>query len=368
MILKQHQFSRSEQYIKLTADVVVKGNVLPAPNILESYFEGQETDIHQLFHIIGERQFESEVDHDIDLSTLALVKATAKFKYRSWWHKRKWLATPGAEARACYKDDLLRGDRFPPILLTHPGVLRSYFGVEVSDSLYQVDGAHRIFSALAAGLHELDAYVIVNRTELAQFISQADRARIVDQVDKCTWFPRYQEMREVGLEGRRQQGRRYTEIYDFSIVRDKTVVDFGGNTGQAALEACFQGAGQTCSFDVQPEAIDTARVVVDVLGLDIEHNTLDFNEPSYKQDIKDVVDGWDWAIFQAIYRTKEIKDTAEVFDHIVANTREGIFFEGNGDPELDTDEFYQNIFKRYPFKSIEYLGHCDKRPAYLLKL
>jgi len=184
---------------------------------------------------------------------------------------------------------------------------------------------------------------------------------------KSNWFPEHQEIIEFKLNGEMTYAPRYTEVYDFSILKDKTIVDFGGNVGQSALEAYFCGAKKIYNFDCQPYVIEAAKIMVETLGAtNFSNHVIDFNEPSFEQDVSNIVSHWDWAIFQGIYRTKEIKNIQPNFDFIVENTKEGIFFEGHPDPKIDTDEFYRNIFEKYDFKEIEYLGHSNGRPAYLL--
>jgi hypothetical protein len=219
-------------------------------------------------------------------------------------------------------------------------------------------------SALEAGVNEIEAYIVINRTDLSNYLTKEDRQKINSLGSDCTWFPRYQEIREVGLSGQRVQEPRYTKIYDFSNLKDKVVVDFGGNLGQSSVEAYFNGAKKIYNFDYQGCVVDSGRKISEVLGMGVIHNTIDFNLPTFEEDVFNVVKEWDWTIYQAIYRTKEIKDVNKSFTFIVNNTKEGMYFEGNGEATIDTPEFYDKVFLPFNFKEITYLGHSQLRPAY----
>ena len=360
-VLKQQQFNNLEKYVNLECDLTIKGNVLPAVGTLEDYFKKEDISIFDLFRIIAERQFKRKVKPDIKLNKLAVIKTKAKISFKD---KDSWRNDPLFSEYSKYKDNFINGDVFTPIILTHPGVLKDYMFTDVPEFLYQVDGMHRVMSALEAGKTELDCYVIVRRMDLKKYLRTMDKEVINSFGSTCTWFPRYQEIKEVGLKGQRVQEPRYTEIYDFSNLKDKVVVDFGGNLGQAAIEAYFNGAKKIYNFDYQECVINTGAKISEILGLDIVNNTIDFNLDTFEKDVEDTVKEWDWTIYQAIYRTKEIIDVNKSFTYIVKNTKEGMYFEGNGAAEIDTPEFYDNVFKPFNFKEINYLGHSQLRPAY----
>lgn len=363
-VLKQQQFNNLERYVNLECDLTIKGNVLPAVNMIDKCFEKEKHSIYELFKIQTKRQCKKDIVEDIKLNKLALIKTKAKISFKN---QKKWRKDKEFKEFSKYKDNFLKGDTFAPIILIHPQVLTKYSGKSMRHYLYQLDGMHRVMSALEAGLDELEAYVIVNRDDLHIFISEEDKQVVSDLGGKCTWFPRYQEIREIGLKGQRVQEPRYTEIYDFSALKDKVVVDFGGNIGQAAIEAYFNGAKKVYNLDYQKDAIETGKKIVDILGLDITYSTIDFNAENFEEDVFSIVKEWDWTVFQAIYRTFEIKDVDKNLQFIVKNTKKGLVFEGKADSKIDTDEFYQNIFKPYKFKKIDFLGRSQNRPAYMIE-
>jgi hypothetical protein len=361
-MIKQQQQTNLEKYINLESDLTIKGNVLPAVNTLEEYFKNEQINIFDLFKIISEKQFKIKTHELIKLNELAVIKTKSKISFNN---REGWVSNPLFGEYSKYKDRVLKGDKFPPILLVHPNVLKSYLKINNIDyCTYNVDGMHRIMSYLEAGINEIETYVIVRRIDINNYITNEDKEEINNLSLKCTWFPKYQQIREVGLQGQRLQEPRYTEIYDFSNLKNKIVVDFGGNLGQSAIEAYFNGAKKIYNFDYQKCAVDTGKKISEILGLNIEYNTIDFNVSSFESDVYDVITNWDWCIYQAIYRTKEINDVKKSFKFIVDNTKEGLYFEGNGDAKIDTHEFYHNVFNPFNFKQVSYLGHTQLRPAY----
>jgi hypothetical protein len=383
--IKQQQLNNLEKFVNLECDLEVKKNILSAINILENYKFNDNYYIHDLFKIICKKQFNKKINFDIDLTKLAIIKTTAKISFISEDHKKQWHNHPRYNKKIKYVDKYKYGENMPPIILSHPNVLQkyinknNYFSIKnkiisifskfkVPENLFQIDGMHRVMSALEAEQNHIETYVVINREDIHHYLPDNDKNEIIKIADTCTWFPRYQEIKEVGLEGKRKQDSRYYKIYNFTNLKNKVVIDFGGNIGQAAIEAFFNGAKKIINLDIQQEAIETGKIISKILGLNIIHSTINFNKDSFKNDVLKLVLSWDWAIFQAIYRTKEIKNIKNNFNFIVKNTKEGIIFEGNADPKLDTDEFYQNIFKEYNFKSIKFLGHHENRPAYIIEI
>lgn len=361
-MIKQQQQTSLEKYINLETDLTIIGNVLPAVTTLEEYFKDEDITVFELFKIISEKQFNIKTDKDIKLSELAVIKTKSKL---SFIDREGWINDPLFKEYSKYKDNVKKGDKFPPILLTHSNVLKKYLSLNnVKYCTYNVDGMHRVMSYLEAGITEIETYVIITRIDINNYITHKDRQEINILGSKCTWFPRYQQIREVGLQGQRVQVPRYSEIYDFSNLKDKIVVDFGGNLGQAAIEAYFNGAKKIYNFDYQKCVVDTGNKISEILGLNILHSTIDFNLPTFEEDVYKVVKEWDWTIYQAIYRTKEITDVKKSFKFIIENTKEGMYFEGNGDAKIDTPEFYDNVFKPFNFIKVSYLGHSQLRPAY----
>ncbi len=320
----------------------------------------------ELLNIILDRQFGIKAKREIKIKDLCLIKTKASIKYISDDHKEQFENNSLFPEYTKYSDEFKAGATPSATYLLHPSVLKFMTNLTFPNNLYQLDGMRRIMSAINAGIKEIDAYILIKRNSLKNYM-YADTIKILKETKaKSTWFPNYQEIIEFDIRGDRTYRPRYTEIYDFSVMKDQIVVDFGSNLGQASLEAYFQGAKKIYNFDNQRAAIESANIMSQVLGANIVNNIVDFNKSTFEQDILNVVKVWDWAIFQAIYRTEEIKNIEPIFDFVVDNTKRGIIFEGHTDPKIDTDEFYRNIFEKYNFKEIEYLGHSNGRPAYLL--
>ena len=259
-----------------------------------------------------------------------------------------------------YKDDIINSGFPPPVFIASSSLCNS-------DDMYSLDGMHRIMSSLEAGLTSITSIIIVPRVDLWKYMGSVELTEIEEAANTCTWFPRYQELREFNLTGQRKQVPRYSEIYDFSFLKGKTVVDLGCNIGQAPLEAFFKGAKQVYGFDYQTEAINTGKKITKALkNSSILFDTIDFNNWETMDKVKEI-ESCDWVIFQAIYRTKEINDIEKVMEFVYNFAKEGIIFEGNADPRLDTFEFYnEKVFEKYNLK-YEYLGHSEHRPVWILR-
>jgi hypothetical protein len=364
--MEQQYTKNLERYIELTCDLKVSGNVSEASHVNDTVEIGSGLTVTDILNLIPKRFLNKSVKQKPDLKQYALIRTRAEFKYRKG-ERQQFMADSLFQEYTKYKNLFSENANFPPILLLHPGILAEITMSAVPDFLYQIDGMHRIMSALEANVNHLDAYVLIRRKDLQYLIHEPLLNSIKTSSDECSWFPHYQEIQEVGITGSRPYAPRYTEVYDFSFLKDKIVVDFGGNIGQAAVEAYFCGASSVFNFEYQQCAIQTGKNIARALGIPIQHNTIDFNSPDFEQHVKMIVPEWDWAIYQAIYRTKEIVDVKKSFDFIVNNTREGLIFEGNGEKNIDTVEFYMEIFKPYQFQEIKFLGFSQQRPAFIIR-
>jgi hypothetical protein len=360
MKITQQNNKGLERYIEVECDLAVSGNTLPIDSVVQLINrDHSDISLEFLFKKILKDHFTSQ---DIPrLDSLAVIRTHANIEVTDAY---------GLGNDKLYQEYSKYAGGFnkdcAPIVLLHPSI---FPGVSPqTDRLYQVDGMHRVVSAGVAGISQLPAYVIVRRVDLHKILSTDNKNQIKGSQGKCTWFPSYQEIKEVGLTGQRVQFPRYPSIYDFSILKNKTVVDFGGNTSQASVEAYYNGVKRIYSLDVQECAVETSNKIFDTLGMsNCTAHTIDFNKSSFETDVSDICpDGWDWCIFQAIYRTKEIEDIKSNFKFIADNTKEGIMFEGNGEPTIDTDEFYYKIFEPFNFKKIIPRGLCQKRPVYII--
>ena len=263
-----------------------------------------------------------------------------------------------------FVDKYRAGRELDPVVFAHPGVVLEDGPARV----YSVDGMHRIFSAIEAGRTSIPCAIIVRRQDLRTLVPAAALARIDAAAASTSWFHRYQTIQEVGLVGMREQASRFPAVFDLSFLRGRTVADFGGNIGQLALEAYFNGAYRVTSFEYQAEAVATGQLIARTLGLStVQHVQVDFNAGSFEEDVLRVLPAWDWAGFTAIYRTREIRDVRKLFDFVVEHAAVGIIFEGHADPTVDTDEYIRAFLAPYNFASIEYVGTHQLRRCYILR-
>jgi hypothetical protein len=350
-----------ERYVHAECDLTVSGNVHPGI-LVEDVIMQHHSDITPqfLFEKIASDHFNLRSADPIILKDIALIKTQLHINRVS---NLNIANDPLYEEYSKFSKNFNLDCE--PVILLHPSIYGSQ--IKPTEQLYQFDGMHRVISALEARVKSLPAYVMIRRTDLFKLMNISSRRNIELSRNKCTWFPSYQEIKEVGISGQRVQSPRYTSIYDFSMLRDKTVVDFGGNTGQSAVEAYFHGVKKFYNLDIQECALEASQIIFKSLGMDnCSSHYIDFNKFSFEEDTHNICPAWDWCIFQAIYRTKEIIDIKKNFDYIVDHTKEGIVFEGNGDLDIDTDDFYYPIFDRYNFKNITSHGRCQQRPVYIL--
>ncbi len=154
---------------------------------------------------------------------------------------------------------------------------------------------------------------------------------------------------------------------DFSKCKNKIVVDFGCNLGQTCTKTYFAGAKRAIGLDSQKDTIKMAKEISRVLETKIEFYTIDFNDKNFRNKIVDILNNKkiDISFFLSVYRTKELKDRNGLFNFIIEQTNEIIFFEGHAAPGIDTDEYYSTTFKNFPI-CFNFLGYTEEisRPFY----
>lgn len=201
------------------------------------------------------------------------------------------------------------------------------------------------------------------RTERNESDSNYQRKikKLQRRVRRISWFPSYQSFSEIGIKGKRDDIQRYRYI-DFSRCKDKVVVDFGCNLGQTCTKVYYAGAKRIIGLDSQKDTIKMAQEIRDFLETDIEFYVVDFNHRDYKKQIREILedDQIDISFFLSVYRTKELKDRAGLFQFIIDSTQRVIFFEGHADPGIDTDQYYINEFKRFPV-DYKFFGYTQER-------
>lgn len=195
--------------------------------------------------------------------------------------------------------------------------------------------------------------------------------KIKRNVKRLKWFPSYQRFDELGIRGRRNDEQRYRYL-DFSLCKNKIVVDYGCNLGQACIKAARAGAQKVIGFDSQSDTVESAREIRDFLEINaIEYYVVDFNDDDFDIKIKKIFQHEipHISFFLSVYRTKELKDRNGLFQFIIDHTKEFIFFEGHSKKDIDTVEFYSTLFHRFQLHA-RFLGYSQSniRPLFLIRL
>lgn len=240
---------------------------------------------------------------------------------------------------------------------------------EDGNALYMIDGARRISAAVLAGKRKIDIWLIVPEEQAAALLRPEYGARVRELLGGVQWFPHYQAMPLLGIPGERTT-RRFA-LMEMERLRGRTVLDFGCNIGQAALQAVQAGARRVVGVEVQPLNLRVARFIARTLGCDNLHFvSCNFNHSDFRRRIDAAVpQRVDYSFFFSVYRTKELTRRDELFRYIIAKTRRGIFFEGHAHPRIDTPEYYQWLFESFGLR-FRFLGHSEPplRPLYYIPL
>jgi len=229
---------------------------------------------------------------------------------------------------------------FPPIVLFTNG-----------DGLLQADGARRIMAHLLQGESSIYALVVIPRRKVHKILEPSFKQQIKDLHHSKKWFDAYQEIIELGLKGKRPYNGRFPKTLDFSVLHGKIVAEFGCNNGMAMLEAAYCGAARVVGFDYIQQNVEIINVMAKRLGLPVEGYHADFNDPKFPAMVNEIVPEYDYGVYLSVYRTRELQDCDETLKLIWQRCKEGMFFEGHCDRSIDTDDFYQNVFKK--------LGDCS---------
>ncbi len=188
------------------------------------------------------------------------------------------------------------------------------------------------------------------------------------RIRRLSWFPSYQTFTEIGIKGKRNDSVRYRYV-NFKECSNKVIVDFGCNLGQTCVKAYKAGAKRVIGLDSQKDTIKMAREISALLKTDIEYYSIDFNGTDYQRYILDILgnDKIDISFFLSVYRTKELKNREGLFQFIIDMTKEKIFFEGHAAPQIDTNEYYSNIFRKFPVR-YSFQGYTEERarPFYVV--
>jgi hypothetical protein len=257
--------------------------------------------------------------------------------------------------------DAISGDWAPPLFVS--GTVFGQKGVA-----YMLDGARRIVATVLRGWLSAPALLVVTKSELCGYFNQHDIERIRERAKAVSWFPNYQAVPEVGIDGQRTGHR--LKMFDLTAIKGKTIADFGCNIGQACLEYCYAGAKSVAGFDCQQEAIITAISIARIMGHgQADYTVVDFNDREFYRHINH----WhpvmfDYSSFLAVYRTKELTQREALFQYVIDKTRYQIFFEGHADPAIDTIEYYVELFAKFNL-SHKFVGYSEPntRPCFVLE-
>lgn len=195
--------------------------------------------------------------------------------------------------------------------------------------------------------------------------------KVKRRIRRLKWFPSYQSFSELGIKGRRNEEQRYRYL-DFSLCKGKIVADYGCNLGQASIKASQAGAIKVIGLDSQKDTIESALEIRDLMEISaIDYYVIDFNDKDFDKKIKRLFqDGTpDIAFFLSLYRTRELKARDSLFQFVIDNTKEKIFFEGHSKRSIDTVEYYSDIFSKFNLNA-NFLGYNqqDTRPFFLIRL
>ena len=195
--------------------------------------------------------------------------------------------------------------------------------------------------------------------------------KVKRRIRRLKWFPSYQSFSELGIKGRRNEEQRYRYL-DFSLCKGKIVADYGCNLGQASIKASLAGAGKVIGLDSQKDTIESALEIRDLMEISaIDYYVIDFNDKDFDKKIKQLFqDGTpDISFFLSLYRTRELKGRDSLFQFVIDNTKEKIFFEGHSKRSIDTVEYYSDIFSKFNLNA-NFLGYNQKdtRPFFLIRL
>ncbi len=131
-------------------------------------------------------------------------------------------AIPQRKADVLLYADTITSDWAPPLFIS--GTVFGQKGVA-----YMLDGARRIVATVLRGWLSAPALLVVTKAELCGYFNQHDIEKIRERAKAVSWFPNYQAIPEVGIEGRRTGDR--LKMFDLTAIKGKTIADFGVGCG-----------------------------------------------------------------------------------------------------------------------------------------
>ncbi len=240
------------------------------------------------------------------------------------------------------------------------------FAVE-EDSLWMLDGSKRMLAHALNHTEDIVVKVIMPETQYQRLLSEEDRASVRRQIEDLAWFSNYQAIPQVGLKGQRTSTR-YQQM-ETTAFRGKRILDFGCNTGESCLRAAQIGASEVIGLDVMPDTLAAARATHDLFPLpNLHYHQINFNDHDFADQIDQMVPGQvDYSFFFSVYRTQELRDRDSLFLYVLNKSKLGVYFEGHGDPRIDSLDFYIRLFDRHGVSGV-FLGYSenDRRPLFFI--
>lgn len=238
--------------------------------------------------------------------------------------------------------------------------------IATSTSMWMLDGSKRILAHCLNHSDEITIKLIVTEGQYKRLLREDDRGSLVSRIDRLAWFSNYQSIDAVGLNGQRTLAR--YQLMDTTLLRGKRVIDFGCNLGQACLKAAQAGAEEVIGLDVMPDTLSAARAIHALCPFpNLSYYQVDFNDPDFPAQVDAIADQVDYSFFLSVYRTLELTDREGLLAYILKKSRLGVFFEGHGEPHIDTLEFYANLFTRFGVHG-QLLGYSEegRRPLFFI--
>ena len=233
--------------------------------------------------------------------------------------------------------------------------------------IYMLDGARRLAASAFAQRETIDTWILMHESEFPRCFAEPGIAALQRELAALEWFQNYQSMPIVGIRGERTLKR--FGLMDLALLRDRSVMDFGCNIGQACMKAILAGASTVVGVEGMRDTFALAeRICEQVAFQNLRYLNADFNSPDFDLDIERSVPGQvDYSFFFSVYRTKELIQRDRLFRYIIDKSRLGVFFEGHAHPKIDTLEYYDWLFDSFGLR-YEFLGHSEGelRPLFFL--
>jgi hypothetical protein len=147
-----------EKYITLNTNIIVDNNILD----IEELPQMNKTLDYLIRHIIENHL---SLKYKTQSSNFAIIKISCFIEY---FDRDAFLSSGYFKEYTKYKDKMNK-DIFTPIILAHPNVINDYCQKKFN-TLFCVDGMHRIMSTLENDKNKILSYLVFNKSELWKFL------------------------------------------------------------------------------------------------------------------------------------------------------------------------------------------------------